>query len=138
MAEVKVEQEIDASADRVWKLMRDFGGLKAWNQGIESVEVAGEGVGAIRTIKMGAITIKERLEHFDDAGRTFRYSIVEGPVPARDYLATVQVEEAGPDRARIVWGSSFEPQGASVADLTGLFEGIYKGGIAGLRKTLVS
>jgi carbon monoxide dehydrogenase subunit G len=136
MAEVKVEQEIAASADQVWKLMRDFGGLKAWNPGIDSVEVTGEGVGAVRTIKMGGITIKERLEHLDDAGRTFRYSIIEGPVPARDYLATVQVEEAGPARTRIVWGSRFEPQGASVADLTGLFEGIYKGGISSLQKTL--
>jgi carbon monoxide dehydrogenase subunit G len=138
MAEVKVEQEIEASADKVWKLMRDFGGLKAWNPGIDSVEVAGEGIGAIRTIKMGPMTIKERLEHLDDASRTFRYSIVEGPVPARDYLATVQVEEAGPSRTRIVWGSTFEPEGASVADLTGLFEGVYKGGIASLRKTLTA
>src|SRR5262245_21114819 len=76
MAEVKVEQEIGASADRVWKLMRDFGGLKAWNPGIESCEVEGEGVGAVRTIKMGAISITERLEHLDDAARTYQYSIL--------------------------------------------------------------
>lgn len=136
MAEVKVEQEIGASAERVWQLMRDFGGLKAWNPAIESVEVEGSGIGAVRTIKMGGISIKERLEHLDDAGRTFRYSIIEGPVPARDYLATVTVHEAGPDRARIVWGSRFEPQGAPEADLIGLFEGVYKGGISALRKTL--
>lgn len=136
MAEVKVEQEIGASADKVWKVMRDFGGLKAWNPGIESCEVEGEGIGAVRTIKMGNFSLKERLEHLDDATRTFRYSIVEGPIPASDYLATVTVTEAGPDRARIVWGSRFEPNGASVADLTGLFEGVYKGGISSLKKSL--
>ena len=100
MAEVKVEQEIGASADRVWKLMRDFGGLKAWSPGIESCEVEGEGIGAVRTIKMGTISLKERLEYLDDATRTFRYSIVEGPIPVSEYLATVSVSEAGPDRAR--------------------------------------
>lgn len=136
MAEVEVEQEIGASADRVWQLVRDFGGLKAWNPGIESVAVEGSGIGAVRTIKMGGISLKERLEHLDDVDRTFRYSIIEGPVPVRAYLATVKVAEAGPDRARITWGSRFEPQGASEADLVGLFEGVYKGGIAGLRKAL--
>jgi len=136
MAEVKVEQEIGASADRVWKLIRDFGGLKAWNPGIESCEVEGEGIGAVRTIKMGTISLKERLEYLDDATRTFRYSIVEGPIPVSDYLATVSVSEAGPDRARIEWGSRFEPKGASAADVTGLLQGVYKGGISSLRKSL--
>jgi carbon monoxide dehydrogenase subunit G len=136
MAEVKVEQEIDVSAEAVWKVMRDFGGLKAWNPGIESCEVEGDGIGAVRTIKMGPVALKERLEHLDEATRTFSYSIIEGPIPATGYLATVTVSEAGPGRARIVWGSRFEPNGASVADLTGLFEGIYKGGISSLRKSL--
>jgi len=46
------------------------------------------------------------------------------------------VSEAGSDRARIEWGSRFEPKGASADDVRGLLQGVYKGGISSLRKSL--
>jgi len=133
MAQVRVEEEIAGDAAAVWKLMSDFGGLKAWSPGMESCEVDGEGVGAVRTFSMpGGIVVKERLEALDHDGKTYSYSIVEAPLPATDYLATVTVHEAGPGRTKIVWTSEFEPDGAPEADLVGLFESIYKGGIQGV------
>ena len=59
MAEVKVEGELGASVDEVWKLVGDFVGM------VESmgapVEAKGEGIGMTRTIAMGPQPIVERL-----------------------------------------------------------------------------
>ena len=137
MAQVRVEEEIAGDAAAVWNLMSDFGGLKAWNPGMESCELEGEGVGAVRTIVMpGGISLRERLESLDHANKTYSYSIVEAPLPATDYVATVVVSEAAPGRTKIVWSSEFEPAGAAESDLVALFEGIYKGGIQGVANAL--
>ena len=135
MGEIRVEQEIEATADQVWELVRDFGGIKKWNPGIDSCDVEGEGVGAIRTIKMGGVAVQERLEHIEEATRTFSYSIVSGPVPVENYLASMTIQDAD-GRAKVTWQSTFDPKGASEEDCANLFKGVYEGGIAGMREAL--
>lgn len=134
---MKVSERIEAGADAVWALLGDFGGVQRFSRGIEGCEVEGEGVGAVRTLRMaGGLEIRERLEALDEAGRTLRYSIVgESPLPVDDYLATIRVVEEG-DGCRVEWSGSFEPRGVGVEKVAPLVEGIYRGGIAGVRKTL--
>ncbi len=134
MSKVRVEEEIAAEAEAVWDLMSDFGGLCSWNSGIESCELEGEGVGAVRTLSMGGLTIKERLESVDPTAKTYSYAIIEGPIPATGYLATVVISDAGQGKTKILWTSEFEPNGAPEADLVQLFEGIYAGGIKAAEK----
>jgi len=134
MPKVRVEEVIEADPRDVWRIMSDFGGLRAWNPQIDSCEVEGEGVGAVRTFSMTGLTIKERLEAMDEGAKTFSYSIIEGPLPATDYLATVEIGDAGAGQTRILWTSDFVPAGAPEADLVALFEGIYRGGIKAVRK----
>lgn len=136
MASVKVTERVAAGADRVWELFRDFGGVKRFTPQIESCTLDGEGVGAVRTITMpGGVRLQERLEAFDDAARTLRYSIVDGPVPLGDYLSTIRVSEDG-EGCSIDWSSQFEPKGVSEEQARSIVEGIYRGGIAGVRKHL--
>jgi Polyketide cyclase / dehydrase and lipid transport len=136
MGRARVEEEIAGSAADVWALVRDFGAIDRWNEGLTSCAVDGEGVGAVRTIKLGDVTIRERFEKIDEARKTLSYSIVEGPVPAKDYLATIEISASGPARTRIVWSSTFEPEGATDEQLQRMFESIYQQGIEGLRKTV--
>ena len=136
MGEVTVEDHVDTSADRVWELVRDFGGLVSWNPGMESCELEGEGIGAVRKIKVGGIEVHERLEKSDDAARSFSYAIIAGPIPAENYLATMTIEEAGPNRAKITWGATFDAKGVSDEDCAKLFAGIYNGGIEAMRQKL--
>lgn len=137
MATVKVTDRIDASPEAVWALLRDFGGIQKFSAGIESCSVEGEGVGAVRTLGMpGGISFQERLERFDDAGRSLSYSILPGaPLPLADYLATIRLSDDG-GACAIEWSSSFEPKGVSEEQGVALVEGIYKGGIAGLKKAV--
>jgi carbon monoxide dehydrogenase subunit G len=135
MASVKVSERIEASADRVWELLRDFGAVSRYAPGIDSCEVEGEGVGAVRTLTMGAMSLKERLEACDDAGRRLQYAIVAGPLPFENYLATIEVREDG-GACTVDWSSTFDPQGVSEEQARGMVEGIYRGGIKGIRKAL--
>ncbi len=138
MAEVKVTEQIGASADAVWKLIRGFGDLTDWAAGIEKCEVMGEGVGAVRTLVMpGGLTLSERLESYDEKGRSFSYSMVE-PVslPLKNYLATVSVRKEGPDRCTVEWSGTFEPTDAPAEQLEDMMRGVYSGSITSIRKKL--
>ena len=138
MAEVKVREQVAASAATVWELIRDFGDLLKWAAGIESCEVDGAGIGAVRTLGIpGGGSVVERLEAFDDQARSFSYSMLEPIVlPLKNYRATVQISEDGADRCTIDWSSSFEPVGAAEEQTLKMVRDIYTGSIASIKKKL--
>lgn len=136
MVSVKVSERVETTADRVWELFRDFGGIQRFSAGIEKVEVSGSGIGAVRTLSLpGGLSLQERLEAFDDRGRRLQYAIVAGPIPVSNYLATIEVKDEG-KACRIDWSANFEPKGISDDQARGMIEGVYKGGIAGVKKAL--
>ena len=73
------EIDIDKSADEVWAVVGDFGGIGGWMPGIESCRVEGDD----RILDTMGMTITERLVSKDDAGRALTYSIADG-APGRD------------------------------------------------------
>jgi carbon monoxide dehydrogenase subunit G len=85
------EIDIARSADDVWKVAGDFGGLASWMPGIEKCTVDGD----VRTIDMNGMQIGERLVRRDDAERVLVYSIVSGPAPVDHHEATITVTPAG-------------------------------------------
>jgi hypothetical protein len=97
------------------------------------VEVEGEGIGQTRKISMGPAPIVERLEERDEAAKKIVYSIVEGPLPVSNYVSTMQLSDAGEGRSKLVWSSTFEPNGADEATAKQIVSGIYDGGIKGLQ-----
>ena len=130
MAEVKVEGELGASVDEVWKVVGDFVGMvQALGAPVES---EGEGIGQTRTISMGPQPIVERLEERDEAAKKVVYSIVEGPLPVADYVSTMQLSPAGDARSKLTWSSTFEPVGDE-AMAKQIVTGIYDGGIKALQ-----
>jgi len=62
-----------------------------------------------------------------------QYSLIRGPLPVENYLATMQLSAVEGGRTRLEWSSDFEPAGISEADAIEAIRGIYKGGIAGLQ-----
>ena len=136
---VQVTDDVKASADAVWELVRGFGDILKWSTGaIESVEVEGEGIGAVRTLGLaGGSQLQEKLEAYDDDARSFSYSFT-GKVllPLDDYYATLTVVPTGGATCRVEWGSTFEPNGVSEEQATGMVEGIYRGGIAGIKQAI--
>jgi carbon monoxide dehydrogenase subunit G len=136
MLSVKVSERIEAPSDRVWELVRDFGGVRRYAAGIEKCSVEGSGVGAVRTLSLaGGAELRERLEAIDDARRRLSYSIVSGPIPVASYLATIEIcdEASG---CRVDWSSTFEAKGITDDQARRMIEGVYRGGIAGIKREL--
>ena len=89
--------------------------------------------GRVRTLKTGdGGVVVERLQTFDNAARTYSYSIEQAPFPASDYLATIKVEAQG-EGARVTWSGRFNAVGVSDEEVVALFNGIYQGGLEALR-----
>jgi hypothetical protein len=140
MASASISDTIEAPLARVWQVMSDFGGVAG--ELIETCEVEGNGVGAVRTLTLrgGAGTVVERLEAMSDSDHSYSYAILNDdtcPLPVRKYRAAVRLSEAGPNATRVEWSGMFEPKGgASEADVVKLIEGVYRGGVARTRKKL--
>ena len=108
-----------------------FNSLPDWLPLISKSELSEGGrVRRLQTVD-GAVII-ERLQGFDNAGKTYSYSIEQAPFPATEYLATIKVESQG-EGARVTWSGRFEPVGVSDEEVVALFAGIYQGGLQALR-----
>jgi hypothetical protein len=131
--------DIPASPDRTWQLIGGFDSLPDWLPYIPASEL-GEG-GRVRSLKAedGGV-IMERLEAFDNAARTYTYSILQAPFPVTGYLSTLTVHTVhtvpGQDTARVEWSGTFTPNGVSDEEAIALFHGIYSDGLAALHRAL--
>lgn len=132
MATASANIHVPASADEVWKLVGGFLSLPDWLPLIASSEALEGGRTRKLTTGDGAVIV-EKLQTFDEANRTYSYSIISGPFPVTDYLAKVQVEAAGDNQTLVTWSGSFTPVGMSDADAHALFQGVYEGGLDALK-----
>ncbi|NED00203.1 SRPBCC family protein [Streptomyces sp. SID6648] len=136
MAGTTASTELPVPADRVWQLIGGFDSLPDWLPYIPTSELS-EG-GRVRTLvnEEGGVIV-ERLETFDNAARSYSYSILRAPFPVTGYLSTITVREASaPDRARVEWSGTFTPDGIGDDEAAALFHGIYADGLAALTQSL--
>ena len=117
------EIDIDRSADDVWAIVRDFGGIAAWSPGLDSCTVDGDE----RTVKMFGMEILERLVSSDDTARQLVYSVIGG-VPVTHHEATITVTPAGAG-SHVTWVAKVEPD-----EMTDLMKRSYDGAVAALKK----
>ncbi len=137
MANVTISEAIAAPAEQVWALIRDFGSIADWLPAAEASEADGSGVGAIRSLALaGGASARERLEVFDDAARSYTYTVIDSTLPMTGYRATIRVEDAGAETCTLHWSSAFDPVGVPEAELAKQIEDSYLGGVASLRERL--
>ena len=123
MGKTTVKAEIAVPAEKLWALVRDFGNV-GWIPGGDEATVEGDGVGMVRVLMGGAV--RERLESLDESSMTIGYTVEEGlPVPATDYHAHMTVSASGPNSCGLDWTCTYEPDGATDADVGAQFEGLY-------------
>ena len=132
MASAFASVELHATPDAVWQLIGGFDALPNWLPYIPS-SVLSEG-GRIRTLaNPGGDAIVERLVAFDEAARSYSYTILQAPFPVNGYRSTLKVVDVA-GRARVEWSGEFTPVGVSDAEAVELFGGIYRDGLAALLK----
>jgi carbon monoxide dehydrogenase subunit G len=117
------EIDIARSADDVWAVAGDFGGIGGWMPGIETCTLDGD----VRTIEMSGMSIGERLVRRDDADRVLVYSIASGPAPVDHHEATITVTPVG-EGSHVTWAVDVEPEA-----MLALFTQIYQQSLDALK-----
>jgi uncharacterized protein YndB with AHSA1/START domain len=120
--------ELPASAADVWAVIGDFNGLPRWNAGVERSDLSEGGKRRTLTLKAGGAVVED-LVYYDEAGRSLSYSIVEGPIPVSRHQATIAAAERGPGQSIVRWNCEFEPKGAPIEVVAGIFSSIFEGGL---------
>ncbi|MEZ5100145.1 MAG: SRPBCC family protein [Thermoleophilia bacterium] len=136
---------VNAPADAVWAVARDFNGLPAWIPAIQASEITnGKGsdqVGAIRSLTLGPDVppVVETLLELSDANRSVTYDIVESPLGVENYVATLTVAPVtASDASFVSWTAHFDPaagqDGAERAEFIG--NEVFGAGLAALKAKL--
>lgn len=128
MATVSVTAVLPVSADQAWQRVGGFNTLPDWHPAVVSSELT-EG-GRVRQLTLGnGASLSERLETYSEAGRSYSYRIIAGPLPLRQYLSTLQVQATAADSSQITWSGQFEAEGVTEAEAEALVRGIYQAGL---------
>lgn len=97
MVRVFTSSVINAHIDKVWMKIRDFNALPNWHPAIANSFIedgeASDKVGCVRNfnLKEGG-TIREKLLALSDLDYLCSYSILESPMPLKNYVATLQLK----------------------------------------------
>ena len=96
MAKIFRSSVINAPIDEVWARIRDFNALPDWHPAFTDSHIEndepGDKVGSIRNfnLKDGG-NIRERLLTLSDAKHLCSYTILESPLPFKNYVATLRL-----------------------------------------------
>jgi uncharacterized protein YndB with AHSA1/START domain len=133
MNNVLVCFEYDHPAARLWQIIGDPAGLASWHPALARSPQEGN----VRTCVLndGAV-IRERIEDQSQAERMYRYTMVESPLPVRNYQSTLRVREVGAARCRVEWSSTFEAPAEATAQMIEMVRGIYDAGLTAVRDRL--
>jgi uncharacterized protein YndB with AHSA1/START domain len=131
---------IEASADAVWALVRDFNGLPKWHPSIAESRIEGnwpaDRVGCIRNFRLqdGGV-IREQLLSLSDYDLQCTYSILESPMGVENYVATLKltpVTDGG--RTFAEWSAEFEALPARERKLAeDIGQGVFQAGFDALK-----
>ena len=132
-----VERNLSMSRPDVFAALCDFGGIdKLLPDAIGSCTCVGEGVGAVRTIKMadGSGTVVERMEIAHE-NTVFGYTITfNDALPMENYCATVILSDASDGGTWVSYGSNWDPKGISEDELRGMLEDLYNAILGAIEK----
>ena len=132
MAQASASIDIAAPPDQVWLLIGGFGSLPNWLPYIPKSKLS-EGGRVRHLANSDGQTILERLEAFDNAARSYSYSILQSPFPVTGYQSTLCVQGTdGGKGSRVKWLGQFTPKGVSDQEASRLFQSIYEDGLKAL------
>jgi hypothetical protein len=133
MPRVYISSVIDASADRVWSIVRDFNGLPRWMPVVADSRIEGgqpsDKVGCIRNFNLrDGGNIREQLLSLSDYEYTCSYAILESPMGVSNYTATLKLMPiTDGNRTFAEWTAEFDCEPAREQELvdrigTGVFQ----------------
>lgn len=141
MARVFISSVIDAPTERVWERVRDFNALPKWHPRIRDSRIEdalpADKVGCIRNFTLqNGDNIREQLVGLSDYDLFYSYTMLDGPMPLWDYMATIRFTPVT-DGARCFaeWSAEFSCAPTDEADLVdGIGTNVFQGGFDALKR----
>jgi len=98
----------------------------------------GREAGSVRSIRLrNGISVRERLLAISPHDRSYRYSVIESPLPIRDHESTVRLVSLNNSQTQMTWTAKFEViEGDAKALAEGVRTGVLDLGIEGLRRAV--
>jgi hypothetical protein len=140
MIKVYISTVIDAPADSVWNVVRDFNGLPSWHPAIADSRIeqmqSADKIGCVRNFrtKDGGL-IRERLLTLSDYEYECTYSILESPMGVENYIATLKLTPiTDGNRTFAEWSAEFDCADGREGELSQLVgQGVFQGGFDALK-----
>lgn len=121
-----------APASKVWSLVGAPSSIADWHPAIVSSPTDANR----RTCTFpDGNKIVEAISAHDDAKMKYTYAIIEGAVPMRDYVATIEVIAMDDRSCKLQWSGTFEPLGPE-AEVCAFVAGVYEAGLDSVRAKL--
>lgn len=143
MVRVYISSVIDAPAEGVWEVIRDFNALSRWHPSIVDSRIensqAADKVGCIREIRLrDGASIREQLLTLSDFDYQCTYSILESPMPISNYIATLKVTPIiDGNRSFAEWSAEFECDETQERELAeNIGQGVFQAGFNALKQRL--
>lgn len=125
--ETKTEEERRA----LWAKVGGWCAIAEWHPAIEKCEESKEGDDTFRTLTLtDGGKIKEKL--VDTGTTSYRYEIIESPLPVKNYEAQFSVtpDDDDLDEINVGWSATYDPtDGTDAKDARKVIDGIFKDGI---------
>lgn len=155
--QVEEKITINAAPEKVWEMVKDFGGLNKWHPAVASVELKDDKTRVLTLAADGNPTITEELIKSDDAKMTVNYKITDMSVvktitfnskdtpyytlPVSTYKAWITVKGVN-GGSEVTWKAKFyrsfmdnppTPEGQSDEDSVNAIKGVFTSGLENLK-----
>ena len=141
MIKVYTSSVIEASADAVWSVVRDFDGLPRWTPFVAESRIEdgwpADRIGCVRNfvLKDGG-RIRERLLALSDFDFQCVYSILESPMGVENYVATLKLTPVTDgNRTFAEWWAEFDaPAGREAMLAEQIGQGVFQAAFDALKR----
>jgi len=121
--------------DEVWQIVGDLAGVSQWVPGVTQATV--EGNQRVCCFANGA-TQHEVISEYDPDQRSYRYAILDGPLPLQRNQGTWHVEANG-SGSQVQWEAEIEVLDAAQEEaIQMMLDGAYTQALESLRRTITT
>jgi hypothetical protein len=129
------ETKTEAERRALWEKVGGWCAIKEWHPAITACEESKEGDDTFRTLTLkDGGKIKEKL--VDTGTTSYRYAIIESPLPVKNYEAQFSVtpDDDDLDEINVSWSATYDPaDGKEDKEARKVIDGIFKDGIESIK-----
>jgi hypothetical protein len=129
------ETKTEAERKALWEKVGGWCAIKDWHPAVANCEESKEGDVTFRTLTLkDGGKIKEKL--VDTGATSYRYEIIESPLPVKNYEAQFSVtpDDDDLDEINVSWSATYDPaDGKDDKEARKTIDGIFKDGIDSIK-----